>query len=115
MVDALYRLGGATAREVATELGEEEAYHSLRVTMTNLWREDLLEREKEGRAYVYTPAVSREEARRSRLSHVLEMLFPESPSLAVRTFLDLKRDELSQEELDEIGSWIDRRAGPGDG
>lgn len=97
---------------MATELGEQ-AHHSLRVTMTNLWKEDLLGREKEGSAYVYTPVVTREEARRSRLSYVLETLFPESPSLAVRTFLDLKRKEISQEELDEIGSWTDRRAGSG--
>lgn len=116
VMDAVYALGDATAREVVRHLGEEEAYDSVRVTMGNLAGRGLLEREREGRSYRYRPAIPREKARRPEMSHLLETFFSDSPSRAVLAFLDMAEDELSREELEEISRWIDRRTeGKGDG
>lgn len=109
VVDAVYALGDATAREIADHLDEEEAYDSVRVITANLAKRGLLDREREGRSYRYRPAIPREKARRPEMSHLLETFFSDSPARAVLAFLDMAEDDLSREELQEISEWIDRR------
>lgn len=110
VMETLYALGEATARDVVDEWKEEDAYDSVRVILSNLWKEGRVKRERDGRSYVYTPAVSRDRARRRKLAHLLRTYFPESPSRAVRAFLDVTRDELTEDDLEEISGWIDDHA-----
>ena len=107
VMETVYALGSATPRDVVDEWNEEGAYDSVRVIMANLWKEGRLRREKEGRSYLYAPAVPRQRARRKELSHLLRTYFPNSPSQAVRAFLDVAEDELTEEDLEEISGWID--------
>lgn len=109
VMDAVYALGDATAREIVEHLDDEEAYDSVRVITANLAKRGLLEREREGRSYRYRPTISREKARRPEMSHLLETFFSDSPSRAVLAFLDMAEEDLSREELEEISEWIDRR------
>lgn len=109
VMDTLYALREGTARDVVEAWSEEEAYDSVRVIMANLWKDGYLRREREGRAYVYSPAVPPRRAARRKLTHLLETYFPDSPSMVVRTFLDVAEDELTEEELDEISGWIESR------
>jgi len=52
-----------TVREIFDELAEERtiAYTTVLSTMDNLHRKNWLQRERSGKAYLYTPAMSREE------------------------------------------------------
>ncbi|MDP2497463.1 MAG: BlaI/MecI/CopY family transcriptional regulator [Candidatus Palauibacterales bacterium] len=113
VMDAVYALGDATAREITEHLEDEEAYDSVRVITANLAKRGLLDREREGRSYRYRPAIPREKARRPEMSHLLETFFSDSPSRAVLAFLDMTKEELSREDLREISEWIDRRTGEG--
>lgn len=116
IVDAIYALGEASAREVVEHLDEPDAYDSLRVLLHRLQKKGVLQRRRDGRRYLYSPAVSRERVRRPALQHLLETLFPESPSGAVLALLDISKDELSQQDLDRIAEWIERESAPeGDG
>lgn len=115
IVDAVYALGEASVREVVEHLGEPDAYDSLRVLLHRLQEKGVLRRRRDGRQYLYTPVVSRERARRPALQHLLDTLFPESPSGAVLALLDLSKDELSQQDLDRIAEWIEDQSGPGRG
>ena len=110
IVDAVYALGEATVAEVVDHLDEPEAYDSIRVILGNLDRKGLLSHRREGRSYVYAPAIPREKARRPAMSHLLETFFAGSSSRAILAFLDMSRDELTAEELERISAWIDRRA-----
>lgn len=107
VMETIYKLGEATPREVVREWNDEGIYDSVRVIMANLWKEGRLRREKEGRSYLYAPAVPRDRARRKKLTHLIRTYFPDSPSHAVRAFLDIAENELTQEDLEEIGEWID--------
>lgn len=109
IVDAVYALGEATAAEVVDHLEEPEAYDSIRVILGNLDRKGLLSHRREGRSYVYSPAIPREKARRPAMSHLLETFFAGSSSRAILALLDMSRDQLTPEELERISSWIDRR------
>jgi predicted transcriptional regulator len=52
-----------TVREIFDELAEERriAYTTVLSTMDNLHRKDWLQRERSGKAYLYTPSMTREE------------------------------------------------------
>lgn len=110
ILDAVYALGSATANDVVEELDEPAAYDSIRVILGKLARKGTLDRVRDGRRYVYSPAVSREAARRPAMSHLLRTFFAGSTSRAVLAFLDMSRGELSRKELDEIASWVEERA-----
>lgn len=110
IMDAVYALGEATVSEVVEHLGEEEVYDSIRVILGNLEKKGFLVHEREGRSYVYSPAIPRERARKPAMSHLLDTFFAGSTSQAILAFLDLKRDELSREELDRISAWVEARA-----
>lgn len=114
VMDAVYALGEATVREVVGHLGEPDAYNSIRVTLANLEKKGLLTHEREGRHYVYAPAVPNEKARKPAMKHLLDTFFGGSSSRAVLAFLERSRGEMTQEELDRIAAWIEERA-PGEG
>jgi predicted transcriptional regulator len=63
---------------------------------------------KEGRAFVYRPAVSRELASRSALLHLLDRFFRNSAEALVLNLLD--DEKLSPEELDRIRALLKESA-----
>jgi BlaI family penicillinase repressor len=105
IMDALYRLGEASAGDVARHLGDEDGYHSIRVTLGILEKKGFLKHRREGKMNVYRPTVSQEKARESAMAHVLKTFFAGSPSSAILALLDMS--ELTSEELDEIAARID--------
>jgi predicted transcriptional regulator len=83
IMDVLWRLGGGTVREVCNGLLRPLAYTSVMTTLSRLeQRKHVLEKAKEGRSFVYRPRVTRDEASRSILRDLSDVLFEGSlPSL----------------------------------
>ena len=61
VLDAIWTSGEASVRDVQRALGDDSAYTTIMTTLDRLHRKRLLTRRKEGRGFLYTPAVSREE------------------------------------------------------
>jgi predicted transcriptional regulator len=61
VLDEAWRSGEVTVREVYTAFGENVAYTTLMTTLDRFYKKKLLQRRKDGRAFLYSPAVSREE------------------------------------------------------
>ncbi len=61
VLDETWRRGELTVREVYVAFGENVAYTTLMTTLDRLYKKKLLKRRKDGRAFLYAPAVSREE------------------------------------------------------
>ena len=61
VLDEAWRCGEVTVREVYVAFGEGVAYTTLMTTLDRLYKKNLLQRRKDGRAFFYSPAVSREE------------------------------------------------------
>jgi len=61
VLDEAWRRGSVTVRDVQFAFGENVAYTTLMTTLDRLYKKKLLERRKDGRAFVYTPALSRAE------------------------------------------------------
>ena len=61
VLDSIWTSGEASVRDVQRALGEDSAYTTIMTTLDRLHRKRLLTRRKEGRGFLYAPAVSREE------------------------------------------------------
>lgn len=60
VLECLWQRGEASVRDVHLSFGEKTAYTTLMTTLDRLYRKGLLERRKEGRAFRYSPRVTRE-------------------------------------------------------
>ena len=61
----------ATPGEVHEGLGAEVAYTTVMTVLTRLWRKDLVDREKQGRAYAYWALVSEADYAAKRMRDAL--------------------------------------------
>jgi len=76
-MNTLWPLGEATVREIRDRLAERRAraYTTIMTIMDRLARKGVVERRKTGRAYVYRPRLSAEEARAQALTQVIDNFF----------------------------------------
>lgn len=74
VMDAAWRQGEVSVRDVHVALGERLAYTTVMTTLGRLHRKGLLARAKDGRAYRYSPRVSREELEQGVLVDVVDGL-----------------------------------------
>ena len=76
LMDILWTVGEGTVQDVCDRLQRELAYTTVMTTLNLLaTRKEVVAREKQGRAYVYRPLISREEASHSLLSDLNGVLF----------------------------------------
>jgi predicted transcriptional regulator len=76
-MNTLWPKGQATVREIRDSLAvrRPRAYTTIMTIMDRLARKGVVERRKVGRAYMYRPNLSAEEARTQALGHVIENFF----------------------------------------
>ena len=104
LMDVIWDKGRATVSEVAEALPKELdlAYNTVLTTLRILEDKGYLQhtKSKEGRAFVYRAVVSREQASRSAVRHLLRRFFGNSAEALV---LNLLEDEkLGEEELTRV-------------
>ena len=104
LMEVLWKKGAATVAEVAEALPKklDLAYNTVLTTLRILEDKGYVRhsKPKEGRAFVYAPVVSREQASQSALRTLLSRFFGGSPEALV---LNLIEDEkLSEEERRRI-------------
>lgn len=108
IIDVVYRLGEATVAEVVDQIPDSPGYHPIRVAMANLEEKGYLQHRREGKRYVFSPVIPEEKAKRSELGHLLRTFFAGSPSQAILTLLDMSSGDLSDDDLEEIRTWIEQ-------
>ena len=76
-MNTLWPMGEGTVREIRDHLAERlpRAYTTIMTIMDRLARKGVVERRKVGRAYMYSPNLSAEEARTQALGQVIENFF----------------------------------------
>jgi BlaI family penicillinase repressor len=91
-MNTLWPVGEATVREIRDLLASRRAraYTTIMTIMDRLARKGVVERRKAGRAYIYRPKLSAEEARAQALAQVVENFFGGSKA-ALRAELDTAR------------------------
>ena len=107
-MDILFRRGRASAADVLGDLADPPSYSAVRAMLAKLEQKGHVTHAEVGRAYVYAPAVRRDAARQSALSHLLRTFFDNSAEKAVAALLSLKRGSLNRAELDRVADLVER-------
>jgi predicted transcriptional regulator len=107
IVDALYKLGRASAAEVRAELPDPPSYSAVRALLRILEDKGHVRHEQDGPRYVYAPTVARDSAKRSAMRHILHTFFDGSAAQAMSALLDVSSSRLSDSELDRLERLID--------
>lgn len=112
IMDIVFRLGKATAAEVQEELEDPPSYSSVRTMLSLLEEKGHLSHYQDGPRYVYQPTLSRDRARSSALSHLVDTFFGGSEEAVVTSLLQ-DSEGFSEEELNRLQEMI-RRAREGE-
>jgi len=106
VLDALHRLGRATAAEVMESMPHPPSYSAVRSVLHILEEKGHIKHEEEGKRYLYVPAEPKDRAAKNALNQVMHTFFAGSLESAVRTFLDDREAAVSDEELDRLSNLI---------
>mgnify|MGYP005846406183 FL=1 len=106
ILDILYRLGEATAQDVLHELPDPPSYSAVRALLATLETKDMVKHTKEGRRYLYRPAINETKAKRTALKNLLGTFFKGKPENLVAALLDPSDQQLSEKEIEEIRKLI---------
>jgi BlaI family transcriptional regulator, penicillinase repressor len=107
IMDALYRLGRATAAEILQAMPGAPSYSTVRTQLRVLETKGHVRHEEHGLRYVYTPTVPRHSARRSALKHLVETFFDGSNANVVAALLGGDGSRLSDDDLDRIAALLE--------
>ena len=107
IMDALYRLGRATAAEIMAGMPGAPGNSTVRTQLRVLEAKGHVRHEEDGLRYVYMPTVPRHSARRSALKHLVDTFFDGSPTKAVAALLGGEAARVSDEDLERIAELVD--------
>jgi predicted transcriptional regulator len=91
VMESLWTLGAATAKALHQQLGASRniSANTVQSTMERLYKKGLLSREKVSHAYVYTPAVTRENVLAEMIDNVVGKLSGGCTEAMLSAFVDV--------------------------
>ena len=110
-MEETWRLREVSVRDIHRAFEERVAYTTLMTTLDRLFKKKLLERRKEGRAFVYSAAVSRDELDRGIKEDVVDGLLGHGAD-GVEPVLACIVDTLSEHDrelLDELDRLVQEK------
>ncbi|MDQ2855471.1 MAG: BlaI/MecI/CopY family transcriptional regulator [Acidobacteriota bacterium] len=107
VLDEAWCRGEVSVREVYVTFDEKVAYTTLMTTLDRLYKKKLLDRRKDGRAFLYSPALSQEEFEHGIREDVIDSLLGRGaeggePVLACIVDTVSERDLELLDELDRL-------------
>jgi predicted transcriptional regulator len=112
----LWELGVGSVRELHEQLGQREGlvYTTTAKVVDRLREKGLIERQPQGRAFIYRPRVAREEVEGARARKAVSRLFGTAPHAAVAALVDAV-DAVDPKLLDELERLVVARRRSKDG
>lgn len=106
ILDVVYRLEEATAKEIRLELPDPPSYSAVRAVLSRLVERGDLKYRQSGPRYVYSAAESRQKLRQAALRRIIDTFFDGSPLHTINALLGISAKKLTKEELDELAKII---------
>lgn len=108
IMDILYELNEATAQQVLDKLPDPPSYSAVRAMLARLEDKQAIAHREQGARYHYYPLIKRETATRNALSRLVTTFFDGSAAQAANALLGMSMHKLSNNELDELESLIQK-------
>jgi BlaI family transcriptional regulator, penicillinase repressor len=111
LMDALWSRGNATVREVQeSNCCPELAYTTLMTTLDRLYKKGLLAREAEGRAFRYSPAMTREQMHRRSAGEAFRQMMAasETPAMPLSYLVEIVGEQ-DQKLLEELRDLVEKK------
>ena len=110
LLERLWARGSATVRELVEDECDDLAYTTLMTTLDRLFKKGLLTRSTDGRAFRYTPRLSRQELHSEAAGHALRQLLDASPASSLPlSFLVEILSERDGQLLDDLRKLVERK------
>jgi len=109
IMDVIYKLGEATAAEVRDHLSEPPSYSSVRKLLSILEEKGVVRHIERDRRYVFLPARSKREVRRTALKHLVETFFENSTEGVVAALMDMSASRMSNDEFRRLTTLIEQK------
>lgn len=110
IMDIIYRLGKASAKDVQENLPDPPSYSSVRALLVTLEKKGMVKHGKESRRYIYTPAITEKKARQSAIKRLVSTFFEGKPQNLVAALLDESDQNLTKEQIDDIRKLVDAKS-----
>ena len=101
VLEQVWKSGTMSVRDVQRALGDDSAYTTIMTTLDRLYRKRLLKRRKEGRAFFYSPAMSKEEFEHSVAKDIIGGLLDRGAEPIIASIVDAVSDH-DRELLDDL-------------
>lgn len=111
IMNVLWQRGSGTVQQVLDSLPARPAlaYNSVLTTIRILEKKGYVRHIKDGRAHVYGPAIDREKATRSEISHLVSRFFRNSHEQLVLNLLEDRG--IDQAEIERLKQMLERSRG----
>lgn len=106
IMDILFELNEASAKQVQQHIPEAPSYSAIRAMLVKLETKGFIAHREQDLKYIYYPAVDQEEARESAIQRLLKTFFDGSASQAMSAMLAISKDKVSTKELDQLNALI---------
>jgi len=108
ILDALYKLGKASAAEIRKQIPDPPTYTAIRTHLSILERKGHVRHKSDGTRYIYEPLVAREQMGRRAIDSLLKTFFDNSVERAVAAMLTREDANIPREDLDRLTRLIEK-------
>lgn len=107
IMDAVYRLGRASAAEIREAIANPPTYTAVRTHLTILQEKGHVRFDKDGARYIYEPTVPRDQMAKSVMKNVVQNFFGGSVERVVAALVGSGETSLSPDELERLQKIIE--------
>lgn len=109
-LEYIWREGPSAVKTVYGDIGPERdiSHNTVQSALKRLWEKGLLDREKDGHAYVYSPRFDREEVAEQRIADVVDQLADGELDVALAAFVNFA-ERAGDETLQRLEAMVARR------
>jgi predicted transcriptional regulator len=108
IMEALYKLGKATAAQILEQIPDPPTYTAIRTQLSILEKKGHVRHTSDGTRYIYEPLVGREQMGRRAIDTLLTTFFDNSVERAVAALITRKDSEISNDELERLQMLIEK-------
>jgi len=108
IMDALYKLGKASAADIREQIADPPTYTAIRTHLSILEKKGHVRHTSDGTRYIYAPLVAREQMGRRAIDSLLKTFFDNSVERAVTALLTRKDASIPREDLDRLARLIEK-------